>query len=39
MIEVIKQMFHSFIVKEEHRDFLGFLWHKDNDPDEAVMDY
>jgi hypothetical protein len=29
----IEQMFHSFVVKEENRDFLRFLWYKGNDPD------
>ena len=28
----IEQMFHSFKVKKEHRDFLRFLWYKNNDP-------
>ena len=32
----IEQMFHSFIVQEDHRDFLRFLWYKDNDPDQVV---
>ena len=35
----IEQMFHSFIVKKEHRDFLRFLWYKDNDPGGAVIEY
>ena len=35
----IEQMFHSFIVEKEHRDFLRFLWYKDNDPDGPVVDY
>ncbi|XP_061170784.1 uncharacterized protein LOC133180260 [Saccostrea echinata] len=26
----VQQMFHSFLVEEEHRDYLRFLWHKDN---------
>jgi hypothetical protein len=35
----VEQMFHSFTVKEEYRDFLRFLWYKDNHPDGAVMEY
>jgi len=27
----IQQMFYSFSVRQDHRDFLRFLWHKDND--------
>ena len=32
-------MFHSFIVKEEHRDYLRFLWYEDNDPVGKVIEY
>ena len=35
----IEQMFHSFNVKEEFRDFLRFLWYKDNDPNGAITEY
>ncbi len=35
----VEQMFHFFVVKEEHRDFLRFLWYKDNRPDGAVIEY
>ena len=28
----IEQMFHSFHVNPEHRDFLRFLWYEDNTP-------
>jgi hypothetical protein len=35
----IEQMFHSFVVKEEHRDFLRFLWYKRNDLDGEVIEY
>jgi hypothetical protein len=35
----IEQMFHSFIVEAEHRDFLRFLWYKDNNPDGPIIDY
>ncbi|KAK3739372.1 hypothetical protein QZH41_004769 [Actinostola sp. cb2023] len=35
----IEQMFHSFKVKKEHRDFLRFLWYKDNDPHGDIAEY
>ena len=35
----IEQMFHSFKLKEEFRDFLRFLWYKDNDPNGAITEY
>lgn len=35
----IQQMFHCFLVQENHRNFLRFLWHEDNDLSKAVVDY
>ncbi|XP_030580342.1 uncharacterized protein LOC115776718 [Archocentrus centrarchus] len=35
----IKQMFHCFVVREDHRNFLRFLWHRDNDINKEVIDY
>ncbi|XP_040197421.1 uncharacterized protein LOC120930263 [Rana temporaria] len=35
----IQQMFHCFLVKKEHRNFLRFLWFKDNDPSKDVTEY
>lgn len=35
----IEQMFYSFLVEEEHRDFLRFFWFKDNNPDGEVIEY
>ncbi|KAK3545643.1 hypothetical protein QTP70_008781 [Hemibagrus guttatus] len=35
----IEQMFHSFIVKEEDRDFLRFLWFKENDTSKEIIEY
>ncbi|KAL4008325.1 hypothetical protein ACER0C_002177 [Sarotherodon galilaeus] len=35
----IEHMFHCFIVKEDHRDFLRFLWYRDNDPTSDIVDY
>ena len=38
-IEHIEQMFHSFIVKEDHRNYLRFLWFKDNDTRKNIVEY
>ena len=27
----IQQMFHCFLVREDHRNYLRFLWYRDND--------
>ncbi|KAI4871708.1 hypothetical protein NFI96_005782 [Prochilodus magdalenae] len=35
----IEQMFHSFIVREEDRDFLRFLWFRDNDSSRELIEY
>ena len=35
----IEQMFHSFVVQEDHRDLLRFFWYKDNDPDGELTEY
>ncbi|XP_060795476.1 uncharacterized protein LOC132898102 [Neoarius graeffei] len=35
----IQQMFHCFLVHEDHRNFLHFLWHEDNDLSKVVVDY
>lgn len=35
----IQQMFHCFLVHEDHRNFLRFLWHKDNDINKEVIEY
>lgn len=34
----IEQMFHSFYVNPEHRDFLRFLWFKDNNLDGPIVE-
>jgi len=39
VIADIEQMFHSFIVREDHRDFLRFLWFKDNKPSNEIVKY
>ncbi len=35
----IEQMFHSFIVREDNRNFLRFLWFKNNDMSESIVEY
>ncbi|KAI4897878.1 hypothetical protein NFI96_008660 [Prochilodus magdalenae] len=35
----IEQMFYCFVVQEDHRDYLRFLWYKDNDLTNDVADY
>ncbi|XP_039902004.1 uncharacterized protein LOC120742644 isoform X1 [Simochromis diagramma] len=35
----IQQMFHCFMVREDHRNFLRFLWHRDNDLNNEVVEY
>lgn len=35
----IQQMFYGFLVRPEHRDYLRFLWHKDNDLSKEVQEY
>ena len=35
----IQQMFYCFQVQEEHRNYLRFLWYRDNDPDKDIIEY
>ncbi|XP_033745498.1 uncharacterized protein LOC117331014 [Pecten maximus] len=35
----VQQMFHCFHVREEDRNFLRFLWGKDNNPDNEIIEY
>ena len=35
----IEQMFHSFFVDPEHRNFLRFLWFENNDLDRPIVEY
>ncbi|KAL0162344.1 hypothetical protein M9458_041740, partial [Cirrhinus mrigala] len=35
----IEHMFHCFLVKEDHCDFLRFLWYRNNDPTSDIVDY
>lgn len=34
----IQQMFHCFLVREEDRNFLRFLWFRDNDPAKDIIE-
>ncbi len=35
----IEQMFYCFLVREEDRNFLRFLWFQDNDLSKDIVDY
>jgi hypothetical protein len=35
----IQQMFYAFRVKQEHRDYLRFLWYRDNDMAKELIEY
>lgn len=35
----IQQMFYCFRVREDHKDFLRFLWYKDNDFHKPLIEY
>ena len=35
----VQQMFYSFVVREDHRNYLRFVWHKDNDPNKEITDF
>ena len=35
----IQQMFYSFRVHKEHRNFLRFMWYEDNDPEKSFIQY
>ncbi len=34
----IQQMFHCFLVRDDHRNFLRFLWHKDIDVNKEIIE-
>ncbi len=36
---VVEQMFHNFMVSEEHRDYLRFLWFQDGDMNKPIVTY
>ncbi|XP_062413389.1 uncharacterized protein LOC119222763 [Pungitius pungitius] len=35
----IQQMFHCFLVRRDHRNYLRFLWYRDNDMSKDIIDY
>ncbi|XP_062593639.1 uncharacterized protein LOC134255146, partial [Saccostrea cucullata] len=35
----IEQMFHMFHIDKEHRNFVRFIWFRDNDPAKPLQDY
>lgn len=35
----IQRMFYCFKVKEQHRDYMRFLWHKDNDVEKEIIEF
>ncbi|XP_060787641.1 uncharacterized protein LOC132892997 isoform X1 [Neoarius graeffei] len=35
----IQKMFHCFMVRPDHRDYLRFLWHRDNNPTKDIVEY
>ena len=35
----VEQMFYNFMVREDHRDFLRFLWYRDNDLEKDLIEY
>ncbi|XP_021372002.1 uncharacterized protein LOC110462387 [Mizuhopecten yessoensis] len=35
----VEQMFYNFKVPENQMDFLRFLWHMDNNPEQPLVDY
>ncbi|XP_071226640.1 uncharacterized protein [Salvelinus alpinus] len=35
----VQQMFYCFGVREDHRDYLRFLWYEDNNPDRNITEY
>ena len=39
VVSDIEQMFHSFHVNPDQRDFLRFLWYKNNDTTQEVQEY
>lgn len=35
----VQHMFHCFLVREDHRNFLRFIWPKDNDLEKEIIEY
>lgn len=39
MVANVQQTFYYSLVREDHRNFLSFLWHKDTDINKEVIEY
>ena len=39
MMADVEQMFHNFVVREDHRNFMRFFWFKENNPDSDLIEY
>ncbi|XP_051753063.1 uncharacterized protein LOC127514335 [Ctenopharyngodon idella] len=39
VIADIQQMFYCFVVQDNHRKYLRFLWHRDNDMSKEITEY
>lgn len=35
----VQQMFYCFVIREDHRDYLWYLWYEDNDITKNVVEY
>lgn len=35
----VQQMFYCFVVREDHRDYLRYLWYEDNDLSKKIVEY
>lgn len=35
----VQQMFHCFLVREDHRNYLRFLWYRNNDMQDTQVEY
>lgn len=35
----VEQMFYCFVIREDHRDYLRYLWYEDNDINKNIAEY
>lgn len=35
----VQQMFYCFVVREDHRDYLRYLWYEDNDITKNIVEF
>ncbi|XP_026010486.1 uncharacterized protein LOC113013640 [Astatotilapia calliptera] len=35
----VQQMFYCFVVREDHRDYLRYLWYEDNDITKSIVEF